>query len=132
MGKIILLILAALTASGCIYDIEEILLDREDISLTIKGVEQFAYDPVTCQLGYNEDTNEFRVTDDDLGHWFIVKCSSRPASVGQEVTADVTWTTTDNIKKRRGLEFTVRKTSPDGRIWMWCKSDKMGVTVKEI
>ena len=54
-----------ITVSGCIYDIDEILLQREDISMTVKGAEQFVYDPVTCQLGYNEAENEFRVLDDN-------------------------------------------------------------------
>ena len=119
-------------ATGCIYDIDEILLDREDVSMTVKGEEQFVYDPMTCQLGYNEDDNEYRVINDDLGDWFVVRCSHRPTSQGQEVKADVTWTTANDIKTRKGLKFTVRKTSPDGLIWMWCKSEKMGVTIKEI
>ena len=132
MKRILLLLTVLITVSGCIYDIDEILLQREDISMTVKGAEQFVYDPVTCQLGYNEAENEFRVLDDNLGHWFIVKCSSRPTTPGQEIRADLTWTTADNIRKKKGLKFTVKKTRPDGLIWMWCKSDKIGVTVKEI
>ena len=126
------MILTAVAASGCVYDIDEILLEREDVSMTVKGVEQFSYDPVTCQLGYNAEENEFRLVDDDLGNWMIVRCSHRPTSPGQEIKADVTWTTDNDIKSRKGLRFTVRKTSPDGLIWMWCKSEKMGLTVKEI
>lgn len=97
-----ILLTALITLSGCIYDIDEILLEREDISMTVKGVEQFVYDPLTCQLGYNEEENEFRVLDDNLGNWFIVRCSSKPTSPGQEIRADLTWTTSDNIRKRKG------------------------------
>lgn len=132
MKRIFFLLTVLITVSGCIYDIDEILLQREDISMTVKGAEVFSYDASTCQLGYNEDENEFRVLDDNLGNWFIVRCSGRPVSAGQEISADVTWTTSDNIRTRKGLRFTVRKTSQDGRIWMWCKSDKIGITVKEI
>ena len=132
MKRLIFLLLAIPMATGCIYDIDEILLDREDVSMTVKGEEQFVYDPMTCQLGYNEDDNEYRVINDDLGDWFVVRCSHRPTNSGQEIKADVTWTTANDIKTRKGLKFTVRKTSPDGLIWMWCKSEKMGVTVKEI
>ena len=49
-----LIVMAGL--SGCNpYDVEEILISREDVSLTIKGEPIFVYNDGTCQVAYNAD-----------------------------------------------------------------------------
>ena len=90
-----------------------------------------AYDPDTFQLGYNEEKNEFRVFDDDMGNWFVLTCNDRPSTEGQEVKADLKWTTVNTTRSRAGLTFTVEKTDSKGYIWMWCEEEAIGVTVRE-
>lgn len=133
MKRTAVLVFMAMILAGCKgYDIEEILLSREDISLTQKGRLLFSHDAATCQLGYSSDRNEFRVYDDELGNFFIVRCNARPDTEGQTLKADLTWTTETNTKTSKGLEFKVQKTGADGRIWMWCESESIGVVVKEL
>lgn len=119
-------------ACSCTYDIEEVLLQREDISLTLNGKEEFSFNARTCQLGYNDKKHEYRVHDDAIGNWFILDCDSKPATEGQSITADVSWTDETTTRRRHGLKFTVEKTSADGYIWMWCKTDNIGVVIKDI
>lgn len=114
------------------YDIDEVLLQREDISLTVKGELIMSFDGDRCQIGYNDRKNEFRVYKDDLSDLFILTCSERPSVEGQTVKADITWTTVDSTRKRSGLSFTVKKTDADGVIWLWCETESMGVVVKEL
>ena len=112
------------------YDVNEILLSRDDISLTWKAEPQVVYEPDTWQLGFNSARNEFRVNDDSMANYFIVKCDSRPNNEGQEVTASVEWTQKSSLKRFEGLKFEVRKVGRDGCVWLWNRSQKIGVTVR--
>ena len=128
--KILMLgILLTVMASCDRYNVQEVLLSREDISLTWKKEPQVVYEPLTWQLGYNAGRNEFRVNDDSMANYFIFRSNVRPDTEGQEVTAYVEWTVRTNIKRYQNLKFEVRKVSPDGRVWLWNKSQKVGVTV---
>ena len=118
--------------AGCQeYDIEEILLNREDISLTVRGKDELVYDPATFQLGYNGQTNEFRVFSDDLGNWFSLRCDSRPSAQGESIKGDIKWTSTNTTRSKNGITFSVEKTDAEGHIWLWCKEEAIGVVVKE-
>lgn len=131
MKKSFILMFMILCICGCNrFNPEDFLLPREDISLTMKGEVMLTYDPMTFQLGYNEERNEFRVFDDNVGNWFTLTCKSRPSSIGSVVNADLTWTTQSSTKSRSGLEFSVEKTDSDGKIWLWCKEEAIGVVVK--
>ena len=132
-GFIICVLLMAMSSGSCVkYDIDEILLEREDLSLTWKGEDQVDYDPLTWQAGCNVKKGEYRVHDDSMANYFAVKCSERPVMEGQDITADVVWTMKTTIKRYEGIKMTVRKLSPDGRIWLWSRSQQIGVVIKEI
>jgi len=127
-----LLILSCIMVSCVHTDFDEILLAKEDISLTVKGEEMMVFDRNSCQLGYNSSTNEFRVYDDNLGNMFILTCNAHPSTEGQTLKADLTWTTASSTKKRSGLNFTVKKISSDGLIWLWCDNERTGIIVKTL
>ena len=131
--KYMLLCALLLTAAGCEpYDIDLVLLSREDVSLTWKGADQIVYESDTWQIGYNAERNEFRVHDDEMANYFTVKCSARPTDEGQELTADVQWTMISSIKRFDGIRFEVKRVSADGYIWMWSKTHNIGVVVKKL
>lgn len=131
MKKSLTLLFILLCICGCNrFDPEEILLPREDISLTVKGEVMLTYDPLKFQLGYNEERNEFRVFDDNVGNWFTLTCSSRPTGTGDTLSADLSWTTENSTKSRHGLQFSVERTDSDGKIWLWCKEEAIGIVVK--
>lgn len=133
MKRIGLILIGILCLAGCQqYDIEEILLQREEISLTVRGTEVLVYDPATFQLGYNSQTNEFRVFSDDMGNWFSLRCESRPSAEGETIKGDVKWTSTNTTRSKNGVTFHVEKTDSKGHIWLWCKEEAIGVIVKEL
>ncbi len=120
-------------AVSCVrFDIDEILLPREDISLTVKDIDQFSYNPLSCQMSHNSTTNEFRVFDDKLSQWFILKCGDRLSHEGQEVAADLTWTASSSTKSLSGLTFRIEKIDQSGKVWMWCKKKKIGIVIKNL
>lgn len=132
MRRFILTLTLTLCLAGCNrYSPEEHLLPREDISLTVKGELILSYDPLTFQLGYNEENHEFRVFDDDMGNWFSLSCKGRPVLVGDEISGDLSWTASSTTKSRKGLIFRVEKTDSKGLIWLWCEDEAIGMVVKE-
>lgn len=131
--KRIIIFTAVLAAVGCNpYDIDEILLQRDDISLTVKGELVFSYDPADCQLGQNEESGSFRVFDDKLGNWFILNCRTTPDTEGQSLKADLEYTSQTDTKKLNGLTFVVKKTDRNGYVWLWNDERKIGVIVRKI
>lgn len=132
MKRFIYIASAMLAFASCQYNVEEILLSRSDISLTMKGELEMTFDENTCQLGYNTGRNEFRVYDEKLANWFVLRCSAKPTSEGQKITADLEYTTADDVKTLTGLEFTVEDTNSDGFIWLWNRDKKIGIVVKSL
>lgn len=132
MKRWVMVLMTAVIATGCHYDIDEILLERDEISFTMKGEEIFAYDPLTCQISHNTTGNVYRMHDDILSDWVVVECSQRPDTEGQSFNADISWTTSSSIRIERGLRFTVQKTSADGKVWLWNKSKKIGIVIKNL
>lgn len=133
MKKILILSILLAIASGCSrFDIDEVLLPREDISIIVKGKEVMSYDPLTSQMSHDRESNIYRIYDDMISDWFIVKCNVMPTNVGQDITADVSWTTHSDTKSEKGLKFTVEKTDIHGRIWMWNKSKSIGIVIKNL
>ena len=131
--KYVIISALLLMAAGCEpYDIDLVLLSREDVSLTWKGADQIVYEPDTWQIGCNTERNEFRVHDDERANYFTVKCSARPTDEGQELTADVQWTMISSIKRFEGIRFEVKKVSADGYVWMWSRTHNIGVVLKKL
>lgn len=111
---------------------ENTLLEQSEISLIWNGAVQVSFNPATCQLGYNDSRNEYRVYDDKLADWFTVRCSESPAEVGQQISADVSWTGAQSPKKFYGLTFIVKQISQEGLIWLWNEDKNIGIIIKDI
>lgn len=134
MAKRIIYIMAImLAATACIDNtLDQVLLVREDISLSIREQVLMSFDENTCQLGYNSARNEYRVYDENLANWYILRCSAQPTSEGQTVKADLEYTTAKDVKSLTDLEFSVEKTSSDGLVWLWNKERKIGIIIKNL
>ena len=125
------IVLTLIAITGCIGpQPDEILLPRTEISLTIKGEVAMEFFPATCQIGYNSDRNEFRLTNDSLSDWFIFRSDAVPTDVGQEVIASLEYTSQKNTKKLTDLTFSVEKIAQDGTVWLWNNDKKIGVIIK--
>ena len=132
MHRLIIFLTIAVITTGCCYNIDEILLQREDISFTMRGEDLFVYDPLDCQLSHSIPDNVYRMYDDRLSDWVIVKCSERPDTEGQSLSVDLIWTASSSTRTETGLTFSVQKTSGDGKVWMWNKSKKIGIVIKNL
>ena len=133
MRKLLLILTATLTIAGCnIYSMEEVLLQQSDISLSWRGDMQVTYKASDCQLAYNDKRCEYRVYSDRLSDWFTIRCSEQPVSEGQTFTADVSWTSSKDIKRMKNLAFKVEKTDDQGLVWLWNESYRIGIIIKDI
>lgn len=132
MKKALFILLVGVMSAGCVkYDVEEILLVRSDISLTLKGNDIYSFNPDKAQIGYNSELNEYRMFDEDFQNWVSMIWSEKPVSEGQVVLINLEWDTRESARKKTGLEFEVRKTDGSGMVWLWNSSDKIGLAIKD-
>lgn len=124
---ILALVLAALT--GCRTETlsEEFIEDRTP-RMEIKGYTTFLYDPLKCQIGFNQDKCEFRVHTDNMSDFFIVRLSEMPSSENQILDGTAQWTTGDDLHNKK-TSFSVLKMDGD-RIWLWSAESSIAAVVQ--
>ena len=124
----------SLILTGCHQDVvDEILIQEDRVSLVQRGAVIFEYDGGTCQLSYNANRHEFKAMDDAMAHYFIFKADADISEVGQEVVAELQYTTQTDIRSEKGLVFRVEKIDQSsGVYWLWCPARKIGVVVRKI
>ncbi len=133
MKRFLAILLSLVPLWGCNHnEINEALLDRNDISITWKGVPQVIYNGSNCQLAYNDSDIEYRVYNDRLAYWFFLRCEEKPVTTGQEVRAYISWTGEKSTKAYDNLLFRVEKTDESGMVWLWNTDNRIGVIIKNI
>lgn len=131
MRKYLLIIALVLLSAGCKKKVEMDLemYNSDQVSLMVKGKRVFTFDEGTGQLGYNNTLRQFRAGNDDMTSYFVLTCSEAPRSQGQEIRADLQWTSGSSSKSTKGLLFKVEKYDT-GLVWLWNSTDKTGAVVK--
>ena len=133
MKNLLIILFAGILAVGCVkYDIEEVLLDRPDISVTHKGNVIFSFSPNKSQISFNDARNEYRMFNENFLSKVTIVWNIKPSFVSQKVNIDITWRTPTSYKKKKDLQFEVKRASNDGMIWLWTSSDNIGITIKVI
>lgn len=135
MRKYLCILLAAVVLAGCDRKTKEPETDPEiksatQVFLKVKGNTVFKYSEGNTQLGYNEKLREFRAGNDDMSSYFIVTCSELPVKEGQELRADLKWTSGSTVKSSTGVSFKVVGYESTGLVRLWCASDKTGAVVR--
>ena len=129
---LILTLLALLTLSSCEsrdgFGAED--FDSSDVCLRVKGKMVFEYVPQSCQIAFNRGRKEFRAGTDTMSDYFLLKLSSIPWEPGQVVSASLQWTTSDNMVSLDKLNFEVEDVRDDGKMWLWCPSQKINVVIR--
>ena len=110
----------------------DFLLSQSEISLSWKGERQVTYSSDSYQISFNDSRNEYRIYDDRIANWFTVRCSQKPVSQGQTLTADVAWTGKKGTKSFSGAAFRVEKVNEEGLIWLISESARTGIIIKDI
>ena len=126
--------LLALLCSGCRKKVEMDLemYNSDQVSLMIKGKKVFTYTEGTCQLGYNPSLRQFRAGNDDMTSFFVLTCSDLPRQEGQEIRAEIKWTSGSSVKTSGGVTLKVEKYDGTGLVWLWNAADKTGAVVKTL
>ena len=132
MRKCLYIIALVLLCAGCREKVEMDLemYNSDQVSLMVKGKKVFTYSEGTCQLGYNRDLRQFRASNDDMTSFFVLTCSELPRQEGQEIRAELKWTSGSSVKTSGGLVFKVEKYDDTGLVWLWNSADKTGAVVK--
>ena len=125
-------VLAVLTLAACAeYDINEVLLVRDDVSLTLRGKPQYVFAADDGQMATNADRTIYRYMTDDLMNWLEVKCQSKPGGVGEKIIADIKWKSKISSGEENNLEFEIKHTDGSGMIWLWNKSNNIGLVIRD-
>ena len=124
--------LALLSLTACLrYDIDEVLLERTEVSLTLKGKPQYAFSSDSGQMAINADRTVFRYLADDLTSWMEVNCQSRPGGIGDKLIADVKWKSATSSGDEKGLVFEIKQTDGSGMIWLWNNTNNIGLIIRD-
>ena len=128
--QFILLLLAALLLSGCAGDrMRDAFEDGEDVRLMVGGQVVFTYEPNTCQLAFSREQKEFRAHTDNMSDFYAVRFTEIPSTLGQTVTADLTWTTERDVLTRKNLTLEVVRIEGD-QFWLWSNSGRIGLSIR--
>ena len=128
----LLVILLAGTACKKKVEMDLDMYNSEQVSLMVKGKKVFSYDEGSGQLAYNRTLRQFRAGNDDMTSFFIITCSELPRQEGQEISADIQWTSGSSLKASRGIRLKVEKYDGTGLVWLWNAADKTGAVVKTL
>ena len=129
--RILPVLLLALTLSCCREKVnaDPAFLASEDLGLTIAGKAVFSYDPLTCQAAFNRERRQFRLSTDTMSDYVIAVLSEIPAEKGQNLSADLRWTTERDIRTKKVSAFKVVKLE-SGKVWLWNNAEKIGLCVR--
>ena len=132
MRKYLYIIALILLCSGCKEKVEMDLdlYNSEQVSLMVKGKRVYTYTEGDGQLGFNRTLRQFRAGNDDMTSFFVLTCSELPRQEGQEIRAELKWTSGSSVKTSSGLLFKVEKYDDTGLVWLWNATDKTGAVVR--
>ena len=130
--KYMAVLAAVLLMGSCMqYDVTEVLLSRNDISLTVKGNPVFVYQPDNCQVAFNTKRNEYQAMNDDGSEYYVLRAYQTLSSLGQEFSADLRYTASGKEKSETDHTFRIERISnSEGLVWLWCSSDNIGIVIK--
>lgn len=106
-------------------------LESDTVSMTCKKEVVFQYDPLTCQLSYNDSRREFRASTDNMSDYFVVRLGASPSEKGQVINGSLSWTGEDYLRNLNNVSFTVEKISGN-KVWLWNQLNKVAVVIQMV
>ena len=126
----IILLLSLLALTGCQDERQRAAFcENEGVRLLVGGSIAFSYEPNTCQLAFSRDKREFRAYTDTMSDFFVAELSRVPTTLGQRLTANLTWTTEREVLTRKNLTLEVVRLEGD-MVWLWSDAGRIGLTVR--
>jgi len=127
------LVAAAALLSSCTGSkVDPEFVATTDFSLKVKDETVFTYNPLTCQVAFNREKGEFRVHTDNMSDYYCVTLRSVPTAEDQKVKGSVTWTSKSDINTRSDLAFVVKKVDRTGKMWLWCRKERIGAVIQAL
>ena len=135
MRKYLYIILLSLLSAVACREKETVEMDlgmyeSDQICLMVKGKKVYTFSDGDGQLAYNRTLRQFRAGNDDMSSYFVLTCSDLPRQEGQELRADIQWTSGNSVKSSSGITFKVEKMDGTGLVWLWNAANKTGAVVK--
>ena len=126
----VILLLSLLALTGCQDErLRSAFCENEGVRLLVGGSIAFSYEPNTCQLAFSRDLREFRAYTDTMSDFFVASFSQIPVTLGQRMTANLTWTTEREVLTRKNLTLEVVRLEGD-MVWLWSDAGRIGLTVR--
>lgn len=124
------MILCAMTSACYEPAPDPVTMSDSTPRLSVRGISIFTFDELNCQLGFNGKKNEFRMHTDNMSEYFIADLDRIPSSVGERVTAEsLWWTTQSDVELKTNVALDVLKIE-DGTIWLWNSRDQISAVVR--
>ena len=124
----LVLMIGAVSCRG--PQMDEVLLESDDVLLKVNSTVVFSLAECDGQIGFCADRKTFRAGTDDMSEYFVLRCSELPSEEGQDLSAELRWTTATGIQQRI-IKMKVQQIK-GGTIWLWAAQDKIAVIVKEL
>ena len=128
--RILLVLSALLLLAGCQDERQRAAFcENEGVRLLVGGSIAFSFEPNSCQLAFSRDLREFRAYTDTMSDFFVASFSQIPVTLGQRMTANLTWTTEREVLTRKNLTLEVVRLEGD-MVWLWSASGRIGLVVR--
>ena len=109
---------------------DPVTLDDGTPRLSVRGEDIFTFNEMNCQLGFNGRKAEFRMHTDNMSEYFIADLDRIPSSIGERVTAEsLWWTTQSDVELKTNVALDVLKIE-DGTIWLWDSREQISAVVR--
>ena len=132
-----LIAILILTVTGCREKenpgMDSGMYESNQVCLMVKGKLVYTIDEGEGQLAFNRTLKQFRAgNDDEMTTFFVLTCTNElPRTKGQEIRANLRWTSGNSVKSSNDLTFKVEKyEEKTGLAWLWNSTDKTGAVVK--
>lgn len=128
---LIALSLCCIALTSCVDEIpgEFKDVDPDNICLRISTQTVFLFDETNCQYSFNNQKHIFRASNDSMSDYFIVTFSQTPTTEGQNVKADIIYTTETEIKNVRNADLTVENVDRN-EVLLWDGKKKIGINIR--
>lgn len=124
------LLLSVLLCSCANGKVDPEFINIPDFGLRVKDQKVFTYDAMTCQVAFNRERGEFRVHKDNMSDYYCLNLRYVPTGEDQKVKGDIVWTSSNSIVNKKDLGFVVKKVDRTGRMWLWCRKERIGAVIQ--
>lgn len=102
------------------------------LALTVRNSVKVEYVPETYQIGFNADRHQFRIHNDTMSEYYILRCQDLPDHQGQKIRCSLKYASEGKAFYKGVLTYEVLKTDNDGKFWLWNTEKGIGAAVREI